>query len=137
NWAEVGGRIEPILVMIRPPNSGTHLYFKEHVLNGKNYGHFTQIAATTPKVVKAVAKNREAIGYGGSAYGDEVIHVRINGIEPTPENVRNDSYPIIRYLYLVTTDTPRGELKSFIDWTLKDGQRIVREVGYIPLWEKN
>jgi phosphate transport system substrate-binding protein len=49
--------------------------------------------------------------------------------------VRNDTYPIIRYLYLYTVDTPQGEAKSFIDWILKEGQKTVRDVGYVPLWE--
>ncbi|HDP98067.1 MAG TPA: phosphate ABC transporter substrate-binding protein [bacterium] len=137
NWSQVGGNDEPILVLIRPPNSGTHLYFKEHVLNGEAYGSCAQTIATTSRLVEAVIKNREAVGYGGSAYGAEVTHCKINGVEPTVENVQNDSYPIIRYLYLFTTNTPRGELKSFIDWILKDGQKIVREVGYIPLWEQH
>jgi phosphate transport system substrate-binding protein len=137
NWSQVDGNNDPILVLIRSPNSGTYLYFKEHVLEGESYSQFAQIMPTTTAVVKAVTENREAIGYGGIAYGQNVFHCKINGVAPTKENVRNDTYPIIRYLYLYTTNTPRGEVKSFIDWVLKDGQRIVKEVGYIPLWEVN
>ena len=135
NWNQVSGNNDPILVLIRSPNSGTHPYFKEHVLEGEPYSQFAQVMPTTSAVVKAVAENKEAIGYGGTVYGTNLIHCQINGIAPTEENVRNDSYPIIRYLYLYTTNTPRGEVKSFIDWVLKDGQKIVKEVGYIPLWE--
>jgi len=137
NWNQVGGNNDPILVLIRSPNSGTHLYFKNHILDGEAYSEFAQIMPTTDDIVTAVSKNREAIGYGGIAYGPNVVHCKIDGVAPTEENVRNDSYPIIRYLYLYTTNTPRGEVKSFIDWVLKDGQKIVKEVGYIPLWEMN
>ena len=135
NWNQVGGTTDPILVIIRSPNSGTYLYFKEHVLDGEPYSQFAQAMPTTAAVVKTISENREAIGYGGIAYGDDLIHCQIDGIAPTEENVRNDSYPIIRYLYLYTPNTPRGEVKSFIDWVLKDGQKIVKAVGYIPLWE--
>ena len=135
NWSQIGGSNDPILVLIRSPNSGTHLYFKKHVLDGESYSQFAQIMPTTSAVVKAVFENKKTIGYGGTAYGTDLIHCQINGIAPTEENVRNDSYPIIRYLYLYTTNTPRGDIKLFIDWVLKDGQKIVKEVGYIPLWE--
>lgn len=135
NWKQVGGIQEPILVLIRSPNSGTFLYFKEHVLDGHAYSIYAQTMPTTTAVVKAVSENREAIGYGGIVYGSDVNHCKIERVTPTEENVRNDSYPIIRYLYLYTIDTPRGPIKSFIDWVLKDGQKVVKEVGYIPLWE--
>jgi phosphate transport system substrate-binding protein len=135
NWRAVGGYDEPILVMIRPPNSGTHLYFREHVLGGAQYSEFAQIVPTTPRMVTAVSETQGAIGYGGIAYGPNLVHSRIDGVAPSEENVRNDSYPIVRYLYLYTVDTPQDEAKGFIDWILKEGQRTVRQVGFVPLWE--
>lgn len=135
NWNQVGGNNDPILVLIRSPNSGTYLYFNEHVLEGEPYSQFAQVMPTTSAVVKTVAENKEAIGYGGIAYGITLKHCQIDEIAPTEENVRNDTYPIIRYLYLYTTNTPRGAVKSFIDWVLKDGQKTVTEVGYISLWK--
>ncbi|MCD4665982.1 MAG: phosphate ABC transporter substrate-binding protein [Bacteroidales bacterium] len=135
NWKEVGGKNEPILVLTRSPNSGTYLYFKEHVLEGDSYSTFAQTLQTTAAIVKAISENHDAIGYGGIAYGPEVVHCKINGVAATEENVINDTYPIVRYLYLYTIDTPRRQTKDFIDWVLKDGQKIVKKVGYIPLWQ--
>jgi phosphate transport system substrate-binding protein len=135
NWRAVGGRDQPISVLIRPPNSGTHLYFREHVLGGAPYSDRAQIVATTDNMVDGVSASPEAIGYGGIAYGPDIIHCSIEGVKPSEENVRNDSYPIVRYLYLYTVDTPQGTTKDFIDWVLKEGQQTVRSVGYVPLWE--
>lgn len=135
NWEQVGGPKQPINVIIRSPNSGTYLYFKEHVLEGEFYVPAAQTLSTTAAVVKAISENVAAIGYGGIAYGQNLIHCQINGVAPTEQNVRNDTYPIVRYLYLYTIDTPQGAVKSFIDWVLKDGQKVVRQVGYIPIWE--
>jgi phosphate transport system substrate-binding protein len=87
-------------------------------------------------VLKAISKNIHAVGYGGLAYGTDVVHCRIDDVEPSEQNVKNDRYPLIRYLYFYTIDTPRGRIKDFIDWVLKDGQAVVCDVGYIPLWEK-
>jgi phosphate transport system substrate-binding protein len=136
NWSEVGGRDAPVTVLIRSPNSGTYLFFKEHVLGGESYAPRAQTKSTTTGIIEAVSKDIDAIGYGGLAYGPDVIHCKINHVAPSEQNVKNDRYPIIRYLNFYTIDTPRGHIKAFIDWVLKDGQQIVREVGYIPLWSQ-
>lgn len=135
NWQEIGGKDTPIDVFIRPPNSGTYLYFKNHVLEGDAYIQSAQSINTTDDVVKKISENPHAIGYGGLAYGPQVIHCHLDGMAATRENIRNDRYPLIRYLYLYTVDTPRNHVKNFIDWILKDGQQIVKAVGYMPLWE--
>lgn len=135
-WREVGGTDEPILVVNREPNSGTFLFFEEHVLLGAMYAPRAVTRPGTRGVVEAVRQNRNAIGYGGFAYAVDVRQCSVDGIEPTPENVQNGSYPIARYLYLYTVAPPKGILKQFTDWILsREGQRIVREVGYIPLYE--
>jgi len=137
NWRELHGPDLPIRVISRSPNSGTFLYFKEHVLEDLPYTDRAIIKNTTNEVVAAVSNDPGAIGYGGTAYGDNVRHCRVNNVQPTIENVHNDSYPIIRYLYLYTVDIPEGVIKEFIDWTLgTEGQAIVASVGFIPLWDK-
>ena len=135
NWKSVGGNDELIRVFIRPQTSGTHLYFKEHILEGDEYGANAIPIPTTAAIVDSVLRNPNAIGYGGTAYGTEVTHCQINGINPSEENVRYDLYPLSRYLYFYTVKKPQGEVKRFIDWVIgAQGQEIVEEVGYIPLW---
>lgn len=59
----------------------------------------------------------------------------INEIHPTKENVLNNSYPISRYLRYYTSRKPSGNTKKYIDWVVSlQGQKIVEEMGYIPLW---
>lgn len=135
NWKELGGSNQPIYLASRSPNSGTYSYFKEHVLNGNAFSDSIHIYTTTNTVIKSVEQNKYAIGYGGIAYGESIQHARINGVEPTVENVKNNVYPISRYLYFYTIDSPKGEVKEFIDWVLShDGQTVVAKSGYIPLW---
>lgn len=136
NWNEIIPDFDkPIMVIIRPPSSGTYLYFKEHVLNDDSYLLNAVTVPTTMSVVESVFTHPNAIGYGGTAYGGEVIHCRINGIQPTVENVHTDRYPIARYLYLMTIDTPTGAVKDFIDWIISPaGQSIVAKSGFIPLF---
>jgi phosphate transport system substrate-binding protein len=135
NWREVGGKDEPIVAFSRAPSSGTYLYFQEHVLDDEAYGEVVINLPTTAAIAAEVAKNPQAIGYGGLAYGKDVVHCKINGVSPTDECVREDKYPIARYLYFYTIKKPEGVVKLFIDWVLsKEGQKIVKEVDYIPLF---
>lgn len=136
NWKSIGGNDTLIQTVIRNPNSGTYLYFKNHILDGAEYAQSSTVITTTKEIVRYVEQNVYAIGYGGMGYTGKVKHIKINGVEPTENNVRNDTYPIIRYLHFFTTKTPSGEVKRFIDWVLSpNGQSVVRKSGFISLWE--
>jgi phosphate transport system substrate-binding protein len=136
NWKDVGGEDFPVTVISRQPNSGTYLFFEEHVLRGKSYREDAITAASTEAVIRHVRDNRGAIGYGGLPYGDDVLHVSVDGVRPIAEHVRNGSYPISRYLYLFAVGPLQGRVKAFVDWVLSNaGQQVVGEVGYIPLWD--
>jgi phosphate transport system substrate-binding protein len=137
NWAEVGGNDEAIDVVIRPSTSGTHFYLKEFVLDEAEYTEDAEILPTNSAVVEFVLNHKNAIGYGGIAAEQTVRHCMINGIAATEQNVRNDKYLLTRYLYLYTINTPSGRIKEFIDWVMSPaGQRIVKEVGFVPLWNE-
>jgi phosphate transport system substrate-binding protein len=136
NWKYLGGIDTAIVLVSRNPNSGTYLYFKEHILEGKEYSSNIIIEATTNEVVQFVSENTNAVGYGGMGYTGNILHANIDGISPTEENVRNDTYPITRYLHFLTTKSPGGSIKQFIDWVLSPaGQLIIKKSGFIPLWE--
>jgi len=136
NWKEFGGEDLPVTVISRPPNSGTYLFFEEHVLMGVPYTTQAVTVPSTDAVIASVVEQLGGIGYGGLAYGDQLLHASIDGIEATKDNVRNGSYPISRYLYLFAASQLEGANKRFVDWVLSDaGQAVVEEVGFIPLWD--
>jgi phosphate transport system substrate-binding protein len=137
-WSEVGGADGAVEVVLRPPSSGTFRFFQDHVLKGRPYGVAAVTAASTNDVVQAVSSRPGAIGFGGLAYGhDLVVHCAIEGVAPSVEAVRSGRYRLARYLQLYTAAPPRGLVRDFIEWCLgRDGQAIVSEVGYLPLWER-
>ncbi|RJP57465.1 MAG: phosphate ABC transporter substrate-binding protein [Ignavibacteriales bacterium] len=136
NWKELGGEDKMIQTVIRTPNSGTHLYFLEHVLEGSEYCNNSVVLPTTESVIDFIDENENAIGYGGIGYKENMTHAAINGIESSEANARNDRYPITRYLHFFTSKTPTGAIKNFIDWVLSPaGQKVVKDSGFIPLWE--
>jgi len=142
NWKEVGGRDERIILYSRENNSGTYVYFKEHVLENADYYPTAQTLPGTAAVINAVAKDPRGIGYGGIAYGKGIKHLRVKkdansaAVEPTMENVLAARYPISRFLYWYLVGQPAGELKTFVEWVVsKEGQQVVQNVGYYPLSE--
>ena len=135
NWKQVGGWDAPIEIALRPPTSGTHVYFNDFVL--ENAG-FTDKAISIPSNTAEfdfIQKHKNAIGFAGLYSPGTIKKCLINGIAGNEENVKNDSYPLIRYLYLYTINEPSGVRKKFIDWVLStEGQKIVQKTGFIPLW---
>jgi phosphate transport system substrate-binding protein len=136
NWKELNGKNQNIIPVIRNINSGTHLYFRDHILLGEEYCSDVEIKPTTPDIIEFVEANENAIGYGSIGYKGKITTLNIEGIEPSTQNAQNDSYPITRYLHFFTSRTPKGAVKNFIDWVLSPvGQKVIKLSGFIPLWE--
>jgi phosphate transport system substrate-binding protein len=143
NWKEIGGADAPIVSYSRENNSGTYMYFKEHVLAGADFAVGIQTLPGTAAVVNAVSKDPGSIGYGGIAYSKGIKAVPVKkddaaeAVTPDIANVTSGKYPISRSLYFYTVGAPAGIVKEFIDWTLGDeGQKVCQEVGYYPLLAK-
>ena len=150
NWKEVGGLDESILTLSRERNSGTHVYFLEHVLrkgNAKGPEEFAAMVLMIPSsqaIAQEVARSRAAIGYLGLGYvtkGHKPIAVKKtstdSGVLPSVETAQNGTYPISRGLYFYSAGEPEGPVKAFIDfvYSLK-GQEIVKTMDFVPLVQK-
>jgi phosphate transport system substrate-binding protein len=141
NWKEVGGPDAPISLYGRENSSGTYEFFKEHVLNKKDFAAATKTMPGTAAVIQGVAKDANGIGYGGIAYGEGVKALKISktndgeAIEPIETNVLSGKYPITRYLFnYVSPMVDSGAVADYITWCLSDeGQAVVKDVGYFPL----
>jgi phosphate transport system substrate-binding protein len=143
NWKEVGGADGPIALYSRENSSGTYEFFKENVLQGADFAASAQNMPGTAALLQAVGRDPKAIGYGGAAYGQGAKHIMVSketggqGVEPTEENILNQSYPIWRYLYIyVNPALDKGDVKKYLTWICSDeGQALVKNVGYFPLPE--
>ena len=141
NWKAVGGNDAPITVYSRENSSGTYEFFKEHVLDGRDFAATAQTMPGTAAVLQAVAKDKNGIGYGGAAYGAGAKHLAIKknesspAIDPTEETVVKGTYPIWRYLYVyVNPGLDKGDIAAYLNWIRSDeGQKVVKDVGYFPL----
>jgi phosphate transport system substrate-binding protein len=147
DWKQVGGKPGPIVVLSREVNSGTHIYFKEHILRrGKEKGpeEYAPSALLLPSsqaIADEVAKNVNAIGYYGMGYispKQKVIAVAKEEqgryVKPSIQDVRKGKYPISRPLFWYTKGDPKGAVKSLLDFVLsKEGQEIVLKLDFVPV----
>jgi phosphate transport system substrate-binding protein len=144
NWKEFGGRDLHIVTLSREVSSGTHMYFKEEVIQlGKKdskeeFSPQTLLLTSSQAIVEEVTGNEGAIGYLGMGYlSDRTKPLRIGrGREfypPDIEDVLKKTYPLSRPLFLLTNGAPHGVARLFIDFTLSPtGQRQFKEAGFVP-----
>jgi phosphate transport system substrate-binding protein len=145
NWKEFGGKDIPIVTLSREVSSGTHLYFKEEVVqlgkkdNHEEFSPQTLLLTSSQAIVEEVAANESAIGYLGMGYvsGRTKPLLVAKGGEFYPPDVNNvikKTYPLSRPLYFYTNGQPQGITKLFIDFTLSPkGQQQFVETGFVPI----
>jgi phosphate transport system substrate-binding protein len=87
-------------------------------------------------VITAVAQNPDAIGYASLAsVKDSVRAIRVNGVTPTEDTVKDGSYVIQRPFILVTkTDAKLSETaQAFFDFaTSTDAAPLISGAGAVP-----
>ena len=141
NWKEVGGDDVKIVAYSRETSSGTYEFFKEEVLNKKNYANNILMMPATGSIVQSVGQTKGAIGYIGLAYETkEVKPLKVSYdqgktfVAPSVEAAKDKTYPISRPLFFFYDATSESKVKPFTDYVLSDeGQKIVLETGYVPL----
>jgi len=140
NWKDLGGVDHKITLYGRENNSGTYAYFKEHVLENKDFAAEVQTLAGTSAVANAVKGDAFGIGYGGIAYAAGIRALKVKktkdapAVEPKLETAKDGSYPISRFLYIYSAGAPKGLASDFLKWVVSDaGQKVVSDVGYFPL----
>jgi phosphate transport system substrate-binding protein len=127
-------------------DSGTYDYFTE-VINGKakaSRGDFTS-SEDDNVLVQGIANDELALGFVPFAYfegnHDKLRLVAVDdgkdgGILPSPETIENGTYkPLSRpvFIYVSKKAAQRPEVRKFVEFYLKNADKLVREVNYVSL----
>lgn len=143
NWKQVGGQDEAIVAFQRPDDSGSQTALLAMVMKDRGIAQplKEEYVSGMGGVVSRVAGYRDlggAIGYTFRWYATvmnanpKIRLVAIEGVEPTPANIRNGSYPLTGDLNIVTARTIKPNLQKLIDWTLSaEGQVLLEKSGYV------
>jgi len=135
NWKDVGGPDATINVIVREEGSGTRDAFEELVMGKETKVKSDAIVQRSTEAVKqTVAQDPNAIGYISLAHmSDDVKALKVDGVAPSQETVKDGSYKISRPFLFVTKGEPTGIVKAFIDWVLgPEGQKVVADEGIVP-----
>jgi phosphate ABC transporter substrate-binding protein, PhoT family (TC 3.A.1.7.1) len=136
-----------IAVVSREDGSGTRGAFielfgiEEKDANGNKVDKTTDEATvvnSTSVVMTTVAGNKNSIGYISlGSLNDTVKAVKVDGVEPTVENIKNNTYKVFRPFNIATRDDISELAQDFISFILSsDGQKVVEENSYIAASEK-
>ncbi len=128
-------------------DSGTFDYFTESIVgkSKSSRGDFTA-SEDDNVLVQGVSRDVNALGFFGFAYyvenKDKLKAVPIiakpggSAVEPSMENVLKGTYqPLARpiFIYVSTKALARPEVREFVEYYMKHGEKLSREVKYVPL----
>ena len=135
NWKDVGGNDAPIVVVGREAGSGTRGAFEE-LLQLEDACKYSNELDSTGAVMAKVASTPGSIGYVSlDVLDDTVKAVKLDGAEPTEENIKAGKYFLSRPFVMAT----KGEIseqsdlvKALFDFIYSDeGSELVKSVGLI------
>ena len=145
NWKEVGGKNVPIKAYQRNSGSGSQSMMERFMgdtplMTPPKHQVQDLMSGIIDRVTDYQNRN-SAIGFSYRYYltgimeNPKVKVLKINGIAPTNENVRNGSYPIRTPIYAVTYEgNPNENVDILIDWVLgPQGQELLEKSGYVGL----
>lgn len=135
NWSQLGGTDGEIVLIGREANSGTRDGF-ESITGTQEACLYRQELSSTGDVIATVAANPNAIGYASLASLKESVKaLRVEGVVPSEETVRDGSYGVQRPFVLVTkTDASLSPAaQSFFDYATSAGAgEIISAAGVVP-----
>ena len=135
SWSEVGGADAEIVLVGREAGSGTRSGFEE-LTETVDKCKYRQELTSTGDVITAVAQNPDAIGYASLAsVKDSVKALKVAGVTPTEETVKDGTYLIQRPFVLVTKEgvelSPVAQ--AFFDYATKgQANDIITASGVVP-----
>ena len=135
NWSEVGGADAEIVLVGREADSGTRSGFEE-LTETVDKCQYRQELTSTGDVISAVAQNPDAIGYASLAsVKDSVKALKVAGVTPSEETVKDGTYLIQRPFVLVTKEgvalSPVAQ--AFFDYATKgQANDIITASGVVP-----
>lgn len=149
NWKELGGEDREIIPFQRNSDAGSQTLMEKLVMQGTPMMDAPTdfIIGSMSMLIEAVKSydgSPGAIGYTVYYYAEEMKMaeglkmLKLEGVEPTPETIRNEEYPLLNPKYVVIPASARENSPNRIlyNWLLsEEGQKLVAHEGYVSIME--
>lgn len=139
-WDELDSKLphKEIVVVIRDLSGGAHEVFQKSVMGETQIRPDAIQSPSMGALVTKVIENKDAIGYASFGMVNQnkgkLIPLKVDGVEPTEENIVNGSYKISRPLIVVKRGELTPEQKAFMDVvTSEKGAKIIEQMGFVPV----
>jgi phosphate transport system substrate-binding protein len=133
-WSELGWVDRKIDIITREEGSGTRGSFEDLVMKDLSIDDGIMVQDSNGSVKEIVATDPYALGYISLGLVDKRVKaLSIDGIIPTVGNIKAKKYMIVRPFLYLTNGEPGPNVKPFIDYVLKDGQRVLVKEGLISV----
>ena len=94
-----------------------------------------ETSVTAGDAAARISSEEGAIGYLGFGNLEKSIKVvAVNGVIPTQVTAKDETYPLVRPLILMTGPLTQPLAQVFIDYVLSPvGQRAINDLGWVPV----
>ena len=135
DWGHFGADGK-IYVLGREPGDSSLIVLNKLLPGFKNI-NFSRVKTVynTPEAVAMLMKHRRTIGYLpiSMTVGTDLRILKVDGVYPSVENVRNGTYKLVVPFAFVYRDNLTGLVKRFVDFfEEEEGRHIIQSYGVVP-----
>lgn len=138
-WDEVNENLshDEIVLVTRDIGGGAHKVFQKKVMGDKDVSENVIQAPSMGALVTKIIENKNAIGYASFGVVNQnegkITPLKVDGVEPTAENIQSGDYKISRPLLVISSGDLNDAQKALIDeFTSEEGMEIVKKLGFVP-----
>lgn len=140
HWKDVGGPDLPVVPMTRPDSEVDTEVVRARVacLKQLQMPEGVQTMSKSGDMARALAGTAGAVGMTTMTVVEQsqsrIRPIWLNGVEPSPDNVRSGAYPLTRDSFLVTKAAPAPAVARFLEFVRgPEGKRVISANGAVPL----
>ncbi len=136
SWSQLGGKDVKVHVLNREKGDSSRSILEKNIPGFKEADTmFGEIVQSTPALIQRVVEKKYCVGYipFSMAKAAGVFIMKVNGVEPSIENVKKGEYKLVIDLAIVWKDNLSGLAKDFVDFIFSaEARKIILNNGGVP-----